>query len=64
MLAVGPASAGAYNKKPRHSSGGAACVSGVSGVWFLVPERAQSCRAAMAAVVMAMRVMKDGDHLT
>ena len=28
----------------------------------LVPERAQSCRAVAAAVVMAMRVMKDADH--
>ena len=28
----------------------------------LVPERAQSRRAVVAAVVMTMRVMKDPDH--
>ena len=34
----------------------------VAGLTVLVPERAQSCRAVEAAVVMAMRVMKDHDH--
>ncbi len=34
----------------------------VAGLTVLVPERAQSCLAVVAAVVMAMCVMKDADH--
>jgi hypothetical protein len=47
-----------YKKNPAATFRRVACVS-VSGVPVLVPQRAQSCRPAVVAVVVAMRVMED-----
>jgi hypothetical protein len=50
-----------YNKKPRLNSGGVCMASG--SVKSLVSLRAQSCRAALMAVVMMdVRVCREPNH--